>query len=84
VSNCSSCAAPIYWAESERGTRIPIVREPSEKGNIRLRFRDPEGLPPIATYLTKAEVFDARCEGEALFLSHFADCPFADQHRRKR
>lgn len=73
-SVCRSCGAQIRWHRTERGTRMPVDAQPHRDGNIRIdendvaRVTDP-GLTLLA---------------EPLYRSHFASCPHADQHRKRR
>jgi hypothetical protein len=93
VSACKSCRAEIEWAVTETGKRIPIDSERRREGNILLEHRE-VGRPPIARVLTREQV-DAHRRTHAenlargldtgsadLFVSHFATCPNAAQHRR--
>jgi hypothetical protein len=78
---CRSCGAPILWAETITGRRMPLDYEPSDKGNIILGLR--RERPPLA--LVQVEITRARLlsAGELLYTSHFASCPQASTHRRK-
>ncbi len=73
---CRSCEAPILWAVTVKGRRIPLDAQPAHDGNIRLedqgRFQ-----PPIAIIVT------GRIENQTLYKSHFATCPNAANHRKK-
>lgn len=77
MSECSSCGAPILWAISEKGKRIPMNPEPVVPPGLFVLIDRP-GHPPDAISL-------ARATGPArprLYESHFATCPDADRHRR--
>ena len=74
---CRSCRAEIRWVKMESGKRNPLDPLPAAKGNIAL-----EGDGSRGVVLTGDELERARQEGEALFLSHFATCPFAGEHRK--
>ena len=78
---CRSCKAPIRWAVTERGYAIPLDLEPVDGGNIRLAGARAKGGTPRAVIV--AEDRRAEFAGE-LYISHFASCPYADQHRRRR
>jgi hypothetical protein len=72
---CSSCRARILWAISEAsGKPIPLDAEPTEKGNIVVV----NGT--VARYVRAAE--RATIAAQSLYVSHFATCPNAAQHRR--
>lgn len=76
-ARCRSCAAPIRWVVTQKGNRMPVDAEPDlERGNVLV---DNFGN---AVYLT-AEQRQRYIEkgGKKLYLSHFASCPNASQHR---
>lgn len=72
---CSSCGAPIVWAITEAGKRVPLDAKPIR---IAIVARDNDG----------AEILDngARviARGENGYVSHFATCPNAAAHRKPR
>lgn len=77
TASCRSCGAPIVFAVTERGKRIPIDAEPVENGNIALdRLQE----PPRA-YVLKTATAREMVEGN-LYVLHFSTCPNAAQHRR--
>lgn len=65
---CKSCGAPIVWAITEKGARMPI-----SKGSERRRF--------TLDTLTDGTVV---CRSVLTYESHFSDCPNADKHRSPR
>lgn len=70
MSSCRSCGAPIEWARTPKGKRIPLDVEPRPDGNLAFvagELVNAAGLPP---------------EVERR-VSHFATCPNAAQHRRR-
>lgn len=75
TTTCKSCAAPIEWARTQKGHRIPLDPTPSETGNILLQ----DGIAVVIDAQSR-EGIDAR----TLRTSHFASCPDADQHRQHR
>ena len=71
TDRCRSCKASIVWAITEKGHRIPLDAEPTVAGN--LVIVDGVARPP-------------RIDDDVPFLqwvSHFATCPHADQHRKQ-
>jgi hypothetical protein len=89
---CSSCSAPIYWAQTldDDGCRIwneerkrfrsmPVDAAPSPAGNVVLFHRPGEGI--VCRVLKKGE---EPPPGAKLRTSHFATCVNAQHHRRKR
>lgn len=78
TSTCRSCGAPVIWAVTASGKRMPVDAEPVEGGNVRL---DDVGLPD-----PQAVVFGgfSADHADTLHKSHFATCVNAAQHRRPR
>lgn len=79
MSACKSCGASIIWARTPAGRVIPVDREPTEDGNVRLTYRDHKAH---ALVVGKGE--DLFSSGEARHTSHFATCPDADKHRKPK
>lgn len=73
TTKCKSCGAPIRWAKTPSGSSVPLDAEPVASGNVALRS---DG---IAIYLKAGEPRPAG----ATFVSHFATCPDAKQHRKR-
>ena len=65
VSACSSCTAPIMWAWTERGARMPLDRDMVFGGNV--------DLDPV-TMLARVVPADPDMRRHT---SHFATCPNA-------
>ena len=63
MTKCKSCGAGIIWAETPKGSRMPMDAEPVTSG-----FTIEKGK------LVRVHLYE----------SHFATCPNADKHRRKR
>lgn len=76
TSTCD-CGAEMIWCVTENGAKIPIDVEPVPDGKlIKLRV---ENGDRIVHHIRKGEaVYQPR------YNAHFATCPNADQHRRKR
>lgn len=82
---CRSCGAPIFWAVNDKGKREPIDADPREDGNIAIVGKEEGGGDPVVRHLKKGE--GDTLPGLALprrFVSHFATCPNASQHRRAK
>jgi hypothetical protein len=78
VTTCRSCGAPIRWAITPKGRRIPLDFEPARDGNVRLgAFAGEEH----ALVLAGAELAAAQIAGP-VYRAHFSTCPNAAQHRR--
>ena len=81
MSKCKSCGAEIKWITTVNGKSMPVDAEPVQF------HQDPAGREIFVTKggavvrgtTAKADDKDA----ETGYNSHFATCPFADQHRRR-
>lgn len=83
---CKSCSAPVLWVIMPSGKRNPLDAEPSDKGNVRARALQTRGEMNGHTQgvvLKGPALEEARAAGEQLYVSHFATCPSAAQHRRR-
>lgn len=72
---CSSCGAPIVWAITEAGKRVPLDAKPIRiaivaRGNDGAEIREGDAL-----------VIGSGANG---YQSHFATCPNAAAHRKPR
>lgn len=76
---CDSCGARIRWVHTSTGKAMPVDDLPTEDGNVVLV--KPDGGPLVARVITKGEHVDALT---ARFKSHFATCPDAAKHRRRK
>lgn len=81
VSACRSCGAEIVWAYTPAGKRIPVDARPVDGGNV-LLHRAP-GQDPTATVIGKAVQPALFGDDSPRYVSHFATCPDADQHRSR-
>jgi len=72
MSTCRSCNAPILWARSAKGKRRPMPL-------------DPEPVPGGNVELVDGEAWVVKPDPNVpRYVSHFATCPNAGQHRRAR
>lgn len=79
MATCSSCGAEIIWAVTRNNKPIPISSLEYADGNIVL-LPDPDPRePPLAHVLAKGE--NPKLPRR---VTHFVDCPSADQHRRPK
>lgn len=67
---CRSCRAPIVWARTLKGRRIPLDPEPGPAGNLVIN----DGVAITAPADAPAGI---------RFTSHFATCEFAHTHRKR-
>ncbi|MGH3834158.1 MAG: hypothetical protein ACRDSF_00420 [Pseudonocardiaceae bacterium] len=75
-ASCKSCGDVILWAVTFEGKRMPLDVEPTELGTVSLSGH----TPPIARVVSKI----GRYPGQKLYVSHFASCRTADQHRKAK
>ncbi len=77
-SKCSSCGAEILWVKTEAGRSMPLDIAPVANGNVSI------GGDDVATYHSKAQLIEAAKDNllPTLYISHFATCPHAQQHRK--
>lgn len=71
---CSSCGAPIFWALSSSGKRIPLNAEPYNvmaNGHYAVEWPNGPNAAPLAIHRP------------AIHVTHFATCPNASSHRRR-
>jgi hypothetical protein len=85
TTGCESCGAWIFWAVTEAGKRIPLDSSETKDGNIVVEFSR-EKNQYIAHVLKKDEVPQplSGSWASARFTSHFATCPNAAKHRKKK
>lgn len=87
AAECRTCGAPIAWAITDRGRRIPIDPKPVPDA----LHADGQWTPGLlAITLDAYGVAHARAwrKGEprpdaTLYASHFATCPQANAHRKR-
>lgn len=72
MSDCRSCGAPIIWAKTKSGKRIPLNADPDPAGNVMLE----DG---IAVVLGKGA---APGPTVRRYTSHFANCGQAGLWRK--
>jgi hypothetical protein len=69
-ARCRSCGATIHWVMTERGRAMPIDVKPNALGNVVFKS---DGRVRVT--------HDDPAAGETRWLSHFATCPHAREHR---
>ncbi len=72
-AQCRTCEAPIVWALTQNGKKMPLDAEPSAEGTFVLMNG--------STWRAKPEDIAVH---RPLHTSHFATCPDRDQHRKPR
>ena len=75
---CRACGAPVLWAETMEGKRMPIDPWDDPNGNLAVR----SALGVLYARLCKPD--HPLLAGERRKVSHFATCPQGDSMRRRR
>lgn len=85
TAECRSCHRPIVFAKvgTCSGSWNPLDPDPRDDGNVVVIGHCPNGAPLVRVLSKEAAalppgMFDER------YVSHFATCPEAGQHRRAR
>jgi len=92
LSRCRSCKEPIIWTVTSNGKRMPVDADPVKAARgfrideqlldeAQMGFDEDElrpGKDVVATFTATP------APGERLYISHFATCPDANEHRRER
>lgn len=73
IYDCRSCGAPMRWAVTTAGKRMPLDPQPSDRGNVHV---DDDGT---ATVLGPLEV---QAHDGPLYVPHFATCDDPDRFRK--
>jgi hypothetical protein len=81
MSTCRSCGAAIRWAVAVNGKRMPVDDQPMPDGNLILSDPTPGAYAPTVAYVDPGALL---LDDPPRFVSHFATCPNADQHRKDR
>jgi len=76
---CGSCLAPVIWAETRNGRRMPVDPEPTKRGNVALTDRTHLHRAPLATVLGATSRFGRKDLRE----SHLVTCPHSTMWRRR-
>lgn len=79
--SCASCGARILWCVTPAGRRIPVDADPVPGGNLRLAGQ-PGGTTQATVAGAAVDLFDG--DDGSRYVSHFATCPHASEHRRPR
>ncbi len=79
MAKCKSCGAEIIWAVSRSGKACPISAAEYPNGNVVLVPNSDPREPPFAMMVRRDQHPELIRR-----ISHFADCPTADQHRPKQ
>lgn len=75
---CKTCGAEILWLKHHETMKSnPIDAKPNVNGNLAISRE--KGLYRTAT---GNEIDMAKNDGKNLYISHFATCRQADQHRK--
>ena len=79
---CRTCGAPVIWLHTLSGREMPLDAEPVADGNLVIvNTGQSRYVVPAPKQAPEPDLFRAP---ELRYRSHFATCPHAKQHRRKR
>lgn len=76
MATCRSCGAEIQWMETENGKKMPVDPEPLRWGDLK------NGDVAVNFHGRTRKKNKHMRENGDWFLSHFATCPNADDHRK--
>ncbi len=79
TQRCGSCRAAIRWVTTTNGRSMPIDPDPVDGGNLVLTYPSPGSALAIVVDPEQTMLDDP-----PRYVSHFATCPNADQHRTTR
>lgn len=83
MSTCRSCGAPVVWAVTTTGKRMPVDADPVDGGNVLLSPAVSSGQAPTATVVGKAVQPNLFGDDSPRYVSHFSTCPNAARHRQR-
>lgn len=76
---CQACPADVFWANTTKGSRMLIDREPTITGNIIIGDVGGQILP-LARVINRAALTDPTV---LLHVPHFATCPGSGRFRKR-
>lgn len=77
ILKCRSCGAGVLWVRTEAGHAMPVDSAPTRGGTIEVINGSARVLSPIEAAIVKGDA-------GMLYVSHFATCPHAAAHRKKK
>lgn len=77
-SACRSCGAAIYWTKTAKGKAMPVDVKPDKQGRLVLYSTD-SGIQ--SRHEDDAPKYAVRSCQDRRYISHFATCPDAKEHR---
>lgn len=76
MATCKSCGADIVWVKTESGKSMPLDASPIDPTKI-------DGACFIENGIARFGAFDLP-RGTLRYVSHFATCPQAKEHRKPK
>lgn len=73
---CKSCGASIIWIKTKSANLMPIDAAPVEGGNI--------AILDDTAHTISGKLFDDMIEPGPRYVTHFATCPGAAHHRKRK
>jgi hypothetical protein len=78
MTACRSCGAPVLWAVTAEGKRMPVDAEPTPAGNLVVD----QTAQPWTVRVVPPD--DLLAGDPPRYLPHWATCPHANEHRKLR
>jgi len=78
MNRCKSCSAPIIWAITKTGNRMPVDARPHPNGNVQLT-QEGSATPWATVHKQGPGLFDEWVG----HMPHHATCPDADKWRKQ-
>ena len=81
MKRCRSCRAPVLFVQLDTGAWMPVDARPDDlSGTVLIPKAAGESARVVGSLEERL-----RLQGRGLlYVSHFATCPYARQHRRRR
>lgn len=87
ITKCKSCGASITWIKTQNGQSMPcdvpaVDYQENYKGNATIVTDDGRVLRANIIKNANSSPLTPVIDGKG-YVSHFATCPYANQHRRR-
>lgn len=85
MATCESCGADILWTYTETGKRMPVDAHPVAGGNLIVTTGQGERADLLRASVVGSTIdLTNPYDTGVRHLSHFATCPNANQHRKRK
>lgn len=83
MPTCNSCGAAVIWVVTLAGKPMPVNAKPVDDGNLVLEEVDGGPETRHRTILQARAVEPLLDTEKSKYVSHFATCPNAKEHRKR-